>query len=108
MSRQAKPLPRPVARGLETLGEHFGAWRRLQHLTAEQVADRAGVSRGAVQRLEAGDGVSLESTLRIARALGILDVLVASADPYTTDIGRLRADDELPQRVRPVREPSDG
>jgi hypothetical protein len=38
--------------------------------------------------------------LRIARALGILDPLVAAADPLSTDIGRLRAGEQLPQRVR--------
>lgn len=100
MPDQAKPLPRQVARALGTIGGHFATWRRLQRLTAEQVADRAGVSRGTVQRLESGDGVSLESALRIARALGVLDVLVDAIDPYSTDVGRLRADEELPRRVR--------
>ncbi|MFI5711327.1 helix-turn-helix domain-containing protein [Kribbella sp. NPDC051620] len=111
MAEQAKPLPRPVAKALGTIGSHFVTWRRLQGLTAEQVADRAGISRGTVQRLESGDGVSLESTLRIARALGVMDVLVAAVDPYSTDVGRLRADEELPRRVRPAQisaEDSDG
>jgi transcriptional regulator with XRE-family HTH domain len=108
MPRQTKPLPRPVARALGTVGEHFSTWRRLQRLTAEQVADRAGVSRGTVRRLEAGEGVSLESTFRVARALGVLEQLVTSLDPYTTDVGRLRADEELPRRVRPARQRSDG
>lgn len=53
-----------------------------------------------VLRLEAGSGTTLENTLRIARALGVLDLLSAALDPYTTDIGRARADEELPQRVR--------
>ncbi|MGH3331428.1 MAG: helix-turn-helix transcriptional regulator [Nocardioidaceae bacterium] len=83
------------------MGEHLATWRRLRHLTAEQVADRAGVSRGTVHRLESGQGASLENTLRVARALGVLDLLAGAVDPYATDVGRLRSEETLPQRVRP-------
>ncbi|MGL5818346.1 MAG: helix-turn-helix transcriptional regulator [Phycicoccus sp.] len=75
-------------------------WRKLRHLTAKQVADRAGVSRSTVLRLEGGQGASVENLLRVARALGVLDLLTKALDPYTTDVGRLRADEELPIRVR--------
>lgn len=101
MARNSTPIPRPITRALGEVGEHLATWRRLQRLTAAQVADRAGVSRGTVQRLESGEGASLENTFRIARALGVLDLLVSAVDPYSTDVGRLRADEELPQRVRP-------
>jgi len=60
------------------------------------------VSRDTVVRLEKGDGgVSLENLLRILRALGILDSLPKALDPYETDVGRLRSEEQLPQRVRP-------
>jgi hypothetical protein len=42
----------------------------------------------------------LESLIRVARALGVLEELKTALDPYSTDIGRLRADEALPQRVR--------
>lgn len=100
MARRATPVPRAIRRSLTELGEHVAAWRRLRHLTAEQVADRAGVSRGVVQRLESGEGISLENTLRIARALGVMDLILRALDPYSTDVGRLRADEMLPRRVR--------
>lgn len=101
MPEKGKSPPRPVARALADVGAHLATWRRLQRLTAEQVADRAGISRTTLSRLEAGSGASLENTLRVARALGVLDVIVDVLDPYTTDVGRLRADEELPLRVRP-------
>jgi hypothetical protein len=41
--------------------------------------------------------------LRVARALGVLDSLVAALDPYATDEGRLRSEEALPERVRPPR-----
>ncbi len=97
----ATPTPLPVRRAAREIGEHFVAWRKLRGLTLEQVADRAGVSVNTVSRLTTDPGsVSLENMLRIARALGILDPLVTAADPLSTDIGRLRASEQLPQRVR--------
>lgn len=60
------------------------------------------MSRDTIVRLEQGEGgVSLENLLRILRALGILDSLPQALDPYESDIGRLRSEEQLPQRVRP-------
>ena len=41
--------------------------------------------------------------LRVARALGVLDMMVSALDPYATDWGRLRSQEALPERVRPRR-----
>lgn len=95
------PTPLPVQRAARDLGAHFVAWRKLRGLTVQQVADRAGVSDKTVARFASDPGsVSVENMLRIARAVGVLDQLVAAADPLSTDIGRLRAGEQLPQRVR--------
>jgi len=96
----ASRVPRPVARALTTVGEDVRAWRLLRQLTLEQVADRAGVSAATVRRLEHGEGASFENVLRVARALGVLDPVVTSFDPYESDVGRLRSDEQLPQRIR--------
>lgn len=102
------PTPLPVNRALRQLGEDIVTWRKLQRLTAAQVADRAGVGLKTLRSLEHGEGsTSLENTLRIVRALGVLDKLAASLDPYATDVGRLRTEERLPERVRPPR-PRDG
>ena len=94
--------PPPVRRAQRHLAESIGTWRRLRGLTQEQLAARADVSRGVVRRLEAGDGgVSVENLLRTLRALGIQDLLAEALDPLASDIGRLRAEEELPRRVRP-------
>ncbi|WP_417562169.1 helix-turn-helix domain-containing protein [Microbacterium sp.] len=95
------PSPR-VTRSAATIGEQLGAWRRLQGLTAQQVADRAGVSRGTITKIEAGDlGVRFGAVLAVARSLDVLDAVVKATDPYETDLGRARADQVLPKRVRP-------
>lgn len=101
--------PLPVRRALGELTGSLVAWRKLRGLTQAQVADRAGVSRDTVVRLEGGDGgVSTETLLRVLRALGILELLPRALDPYETDLGRLRADEHLPARVRPKRLSDDG
>jgi DNA-binding XRE family transcriptional regulator len=96
-----RQLPVKVRQSASRLGEHLVTWRKLQRLTAEQVAERAGISRGTLRRLEHGDpAVGLDMFLRVARVLGQLDRVVEALDPYETDLGRARADWNLPQRVR--------
>ena len=116
MSPHRKPAaqrrpPAPVARALRGIGDDLAAWRKLRGLTQAQLADRAGVARTTLVRLERGDGaVGFENVLRVARALGILEAISPAFDPYESDVGRLRSDEQLPQRVRPraLREPDDG
>ncbi|RFA16757.1 transcriptional regulator [Subtercola boreus] len=90
-----------VARAQRDLGEQLRAWRKLHSLTIEQVAERARTTRQTVARLERGDGsVGMGIVLEICRALGVLDQLVKSVDPFESDLGRARAEDLLPKRVR--------
>lgn len=97
--------PIPVIRAVRRMGADLATWRKLRQLTIAEVADRAGVGRSTVLRLEAGQGASLENLLRVARALGVLESLSGALDPYASDVGRLRADETLPARVRRPRSP---
>ncbi len=99
-SRFSTPIP--VQRAAHSLGEHLKTRRKLLNLTEQQVAERAGVDRKTVSRMEADIATtSVGAVLRVARALGILDVLVDAVDPHETEVGRLRASEQLPERVRP-------
>lgn len=90
-----------VRRAGADIGVQLATWRKIQNLTAQQVAERAGISRDTLRRLEHGElGVSLEVLLNVARALGAMDRLVEALDPMTTDLGRARAAQALPKRVR--------
>jgi len=93
--------PPAITRALRVLGQHVSDWRKLQRLTAAQVAERAGISRDTLRAIEQGKGTaSTENLLRVLRVLGVLGETVAATDPYATDVGRLRVDEILPKRVR--------
>lgn len=97
----ARSVPARTRRNAQTLGERLVEWRKLQDLTAEQVAQRAGISKPTLWKLEAGEpGVSIGVLLDVARALGITDLLLDAVDPLETDLGKARAGQSLPQRVR--------
>lgn len=97
-----RPLPTQVRRAVDEIGGALGTWRKLRGLTQAQLAARAGLNRETIVRLERGDGgVSLENVLLVLRALGLQDILPKALDPYESDIGRLRSDEQLPKRVRP-------
>ncbi len=81
-----------IDRELTMFGEHIRGWRMVHGLTAQQVADRASISRDTLRKIETGDGgVSFENVAQVMRALGVLDSVVSATDPLSTDIGRLRA-----------------
>jgi transcriptional regulator with XRE-family HTH domain len=101
MTSMAKPISPAIKRANRRVGEDVLTWRKLRGLTQAQLADRAGVGRATLVNLERGEGgITMESLLKILRALGILESLTRALDPYESDIGRLRAGEELPQRVR--------
>lgn len=90
-----------MLRASAEIGEDFAAWRKILGLTAEQVAERAGISRGTLRRLEHGDpSVGFHVVLRVARGLGVLEKLTEALDPLNTDLGRARADLINRKRVR--------
>ncbi len=102
-SKKSRPVPPPIRRGLRVWAEDLTTWRQLSGLTQAQLADRSGVSRRTLIRLEHGDGgVSTENLMRVLRALGILDLLSKALDPFESEIGRLRSDEKPRRRVRPT------
>lgn len=92
--------PIPVSRAMRDIAANLDLARRQQRITVDLLAQRANLSIPTVRSvLNEGRG-TLESFLRVARVLGLLDTVVAGTDPLNTPIGRLRADDDAPLRVR--------
>jgi transcriptional regulator with XRE-family HTH domain len=104
VENQQRTVPLPVRRAERQIAGHIVAWRKLRGLTQAQLADRSGVARGTLQRIETAEkSVSVESMLRVLRGLGLLENLPRALDPLASDVGRIRSDQQLPQRVRPRR-----
>ncbi len=88
-------------RDARELARHIVTWRKLLGYTAAQVAERAGISRPTLTKIEHGDpGVRLGSVLAVLRVLGQSNKMLTTLDPYESDLGRASADRILPQRVR--------
>lgn len=96
-----KKNSRSVNEAFTEIGEHLKTWRKIYTLKAVQVAERAGISPGTLHKIENGDPtISTTAFLEVARSLGLLDALTASIDPLNSDLGRARAIDKLPRRIR--------
>ena len=86
---------------LAEFGQHLRGWRMVLGLTAQQVAERAGITRVTLRKIETGDpGVRFGSVMQVLRALGALDQAVDAIDPLNSDIGRLRAGNLTKKRAR--------
>jgi len=81
--------------------------RLSRNMTQKQLAEEAGVSPRTIGRLEKGQGVSLDTFIRVMRALGIQYSLEALLpDPTVRPIERVGITARERKRARPVH-PSD-
>ncbi|WP_085369714.1 helix-turn-helix transcriptional regulator [Leifsonia sp. NCR5] len=92
VSRQS-PARRRI---LGELGTNIERWRKLQGLTAGQLAERAHVTRDTLRALEKGTGAPrIDSVLAVLDVLGIANTVVASTDPWNSNAGRALMDEEV-------------
>lgn len=99
-STMKRRIPSWTTNAAAEIGANVSAWRRMLGLTQAELADRAGVSRETLSRLENGDGaVSLNTVLNILHIFGVLNPFVDASNPYATPFGMARATQQLPQRV---------
>lgn len=79
----SQTVPLLVAERLTAWGNCVRAQRRVQRLTAADLASRAGVSSATLKRIEAGDaGVSAAFYLSVMAVLGFLDTAAPPLPPY--------------------------
>lgn len=79
-------------RRLSSLGENIKAWRKLQGLSASEIARRSHVTRDTLRAIAQGTGTpKIESVMSVITALGFADHVVAATDPFKTDSGRALA-----------------
>lgn len=89
-----KVMPRSLTRNLEIMGEQIMLARKRRHLSMQDIADRATVTRLTVSKVEHGDPtVSMGIYARVLFALNLEDdiTLLASDD----SLGRQLQDAEM-------------
>jgi transcriptional regulator with XRE-family HTH domain len=82
--------------------------RLSRNITQEQLADEAGVSPRTIGRLEKGQGVSMDTFIRVMIALRIQQNLEALLpDPAVRPIERIGLDAGERKRARPIKPTND-
>jgi transcriptional regulator with XRE-family HTH domain len=89
----------PVAFRIENLGERIAQYRLSRNLRQKDVAASAGVSRGVLTRLETGKGGTIDSLVRVLKALDmddrvlnlVPDARMSPLDPRASKDSRQRA-----------------
>lgn len=92
---------------LHELGERVAKVRLERNLTQAEFAERAGISKRTIERLEAGDSVQLLSLIRLFRALDLLprfEALIPEPVPSPIAQWKLRGKDR--QRASSKKTPS--
>lgn len=94
-------VPIPVIRALRKLGQDINDARRRRRITLELMAERAGLSRSTIGKIEKGDPTtSMGGYASVLFVLGMDKRLSDLVDSAHDLIGRRLEDEKLPQRVR--------
>lgn len=94
-------LPIPVISALRKLGQDINDARRRRRITAQLMAQRAGLSRSTIGKIEKGDPTaSMGSYGAVLFVLGMERRLSDLVDSMHDLVGRRLEDENLPQRVR--------
>jgi transcriptional regulator with XRE-family HTH domain len=95
-------LPIPVRKALKKVGKDIGDARKRRRITMELMAERAGISRVTLSKIEKGEPtVSMGAYATILFTLGMVDHFQNFVDASTDIVGRELEEENLPKRVRP-------
>lgn len=99
--KMRKKLSISLRRGLKNLGESLKKARIRRRLKMVTVADRAGVSRETLAKIQRGDpGVSMGNYAAVIFALGLGTEWMNLADITEDRVGQMLDEERLPSRVR--------
>lgn len=95
------PLPLPAQKAMRKLGQDIRDARLRRRITTEILAERAGISRITLAKVEKGDAnVLMASYVSVLFSLGMIDRLQDIADASHDLTGRALEEERLPKRVR--------
>jgi transcriptional regulator with XRE-family HTH domain len=94
-------LPIPAKKALKKVGKGIGDARKRRRITMSLMAERAGISRITLGKIEKGEPtVSMGAYATVLFTLGMIDHLQKLADASTDLVGRELEEEKLPKRVR--------
>jgi transcriptional regulator with XRE-family HTH domain len=98
----SKPqLPVPVIVALRKMGQDISDARRRRRITMELMAQRAGISRGTLSKIEKGDAATaLGNYASVLFVLGMTNRLSDLVDANHDLTGRQLEEENLPKRIR--------
>jgi transcriptional regulator with XRE-family HTH domain len=101
MDDRKSPLPLPAKRALDKLGADIRDARRRRRIPMALMAQRAGIGRMTLVRLEQGDAaVSMGAYARVLFVLGLTARLDELADASHDATGLAVEEEHLPKRIR--------
>lgn len=81
---------------IKDLGTNIRRWRKVNGMSATDLAARAFVTRETLRNLEEGSAAPrVDSLIAILAALGIVETLIDATNPYNNDTARVRIDEIL-------------
>lgn len=93
--------PVPVLRALRQAGEGLRNARRRRRISTALMAQRVGIGRTTLHRLEKGDPTVAMGTFASALfVLGMVEQVAQLADIRFDTLGQALDEEELPQRIR--------
>ncbi len=97
----AKNTPIPVKGALKKFGQDLRDARKRRRIPMQLAAERAGISRATLDKIEKGDGgVSLGAYAKILFILRMILRLAELADPKFDELGLELETEHLPKRIR--------
>lgn len=82
--------------------------RLIRNITRAQLASQAGISQKTLARLEKGEGVTLDTFIRVLTALGVQENFAGLLpDPSIRPVERIQFNGKVRKRARPGKPISD-
>ena len=95
------PMPLPVERALVSAGDDLALARRRRGLSTLSMAERAGISKKTLYRLEQGDpGVSWGAVIRVLNILNLLPELNKALSTTNDALGLALMNKAVAKRIR--------
>ena len=95
------PMPLPVERALVAAAEDLALARRRRGISTSSMAERAGISKKTLYRLEQGDpGVSWGAVVRVLNILNLLPELNKALNTTNDALGLALMNKAVAKRIR--------